>query len=166
MAEVIRHSPADGALCFATTNSVATPWKGISVTKTHLHARSALMAVVGVVLMLAASVASAAPTAQAMDPTGSARVTVTVTPTILVSENADGELVTVGTVMPGPEPAATAGASSGGSLVWIVGGLALVLAAGAAYWWLLLRRSPAHGGRRVARVKPQPDTHPQERREH
>ncbi|MCA1782288.1 MAG: hypothetical protein ABR500_10335 [Dermatophilaceae bacterium] len=140
------------------------------MTKTHLRAWSALMAVVGVVLMLGASVASAAPTARAMDPTPSARVTITVTPTILVSEDANGELVTVGTIMPGAEPAtpdatttaATTGAGSGGSLVLIVVGLALVLAAGGVYWWLLLRRSTAHVGRRV---KKQPDTHPQERRE-
>jgi hypothetical protein len=154
----------------ATTNSVATPWEGISVTKKHLGAWSALMAVVGVVLMLGASVASAAPTAGAMAPTPSARVTVTVTPTIFVSEDSNGELVTVGTVTPGAMPAATTGAgptgvSSGGSLVWIAGGLGLVLAAGASYWWLLLRRSTPNAGRR-ARVMPQPDPHPQERRKH
>jgi hypothetical protein len=124
------------------------------------------MAVVGVVLMLSASVASAAPTAGAMAPTASPRVTVTVTPTILVSENANGELVTVGTVTPSAVPAATTGASSGGFLVWILVGLALVLTAGAAYWWLLLRRSTAHAGRRRAPGKPQPDPHPQERRKH
>lgn len=136
------------------------------MTKTHLHAWSALMAVVGVVLVLGASVGSAAPTARAVAPTASARVTVTVTPTILVSENPNGELVTVGTVTPSAEPAATTGPSSGGSLVWILVGLALVLAAGAAYWWLLLRRSNAHAGRRRADGKPQPDTPPQERRKH
>ncbi len=125
------------------------------------------MAVVGVVLMLGASVASAAPTARAMDdPTPSARVTVTVTPTILVSKNANGELITVGTVTPGAKPAATTEASSGGSLGWIFVGLVLVVAAGAAYWWLLRRRSTPHIGRRRAGVKPQPDTHLQERPEH
>lgn len=136
------------------------------MTKTHLHAWSALMAVVGVVLMLGVSISSAAPTARAMDSTASARVTVTVTPTIMVSKNANGELVTVGTVTPSAKPAATTGASSGGFLGWIVVGLALVLAAGATYWWLLLRRSTAHVGRRVARGEPQPDTRPQERRKH
>ena len=141
------------------------------MTKTHLPAWSALMAlmaVVGVVvLMMGASVASAAPTARAMDdPTPSARVTVTVTPTILVSKNANGELITVGTVTPGNSPAVTSGAGSGGSLGWIFVGLVLVLAAGAAYWWLLRRRSTAHIGRRRAGVMPQPDTHPQERPRH
>jgi hypothetical protein len=138
------------------------------VTKTHLHPWSALMAVVGVVvLMLGTSVASAAPTASAMDdPTPSARVTVTVTPTILVSKDANGELITVGTVTPGAKPAATTEASSGGSLGWIFVGLVLVVAAGAAYWWFLRRRSTPHIGRRRAGVKPQPDTYPQERPEH
>lgn len=137
------------------------------MTKTHLHPWSALMAVVVVVLMLGASVASAAPTARAMDdPTPSARVTVTVTPTILVSKNANGELITVGTVTPGANPAATTEASSGGSLGWIFVGLVLVVAAGAAYWWLLRRRSTAHVGRRRARLRPRPIKHPQERPEH
>lgn len=132
------------------------------MTKTHLHVWSALLAVVGVVLMLGVPIASTAPTARAMDSAASARVTVTVTPTILVSKNANGELVTVGTVTPSAKPAATTGASSGSSLAWIVVGLALALAAGAAYWWLLFRRSAAHVGRRRARVTPRPDTHPQE----
>lgn len=139
--EVIRHSPSHARL--PTTNSAATPWEGISVTKTHPRTWSALMAVVGVVLMLGASVASAAPTAQAMDPSAIAAVTVTVTPTILVSEAPNGELVTVGTIMPG-----TTEAGSSGPLVWIVVVLALVLAAAGAYWWLLFRRSTGHGGRR------------------
>ncbi|MEO6790455.1 MAG: hypothetical protein ABI187_05755 [Ornithinibacter sp.] len=134
------------------------------MTKTHLHMWSALMAVVGVVLMLGVSIASAAPTASAMVPM--VTVTVTVTPTIMVRKNANGDLVTVGTVTPSAKPAATPAASSGGFLGWIVVGLALVLAAGATYWWLLLRRSTAHAGRRGARGKPQPDTHPQERRRH
>lgn len=178
MAEIIRHSPSGGTPGFRRRITVATPWKGISVTKTHLRAWSALMALVGVVLMLGASVASAAPTARAMDPAAGAGVTVTVTPTILVSEDENGELVTVGTVTPGAEPAATTPgattpaatttaatteAGSSGFLVWIVVGLALALAAGGAYWWLLLRRSTAHVGRRV---KKQPDTPPRERREH
>ena len=136
------------------TNPVATPWEGISVTKTHLRAWSALMALVSVVLMLGSSVASAAPTARAADPTASARVTVTVTPTILVSKNANGSWSRWGPCTPSAKPAATTGASSGGFLVWIVVGLALVLAAGAAYWWLLLRRSATHAGR-----------HPQEQKE-
>ena len=132
------------------------------MTKTHPRTWSALMAVVGVVLMLGASVASAAPTAKAMDPSAIAGVTVTVTPTILVSVDPNGELVTVGTITPGmpgttpaattpavSTPAATAEAGSSGLLVWIVVGLALALAAGGAYWWLLLRRSTAHVRRRV-----------------
>lgn len=172
MGEVVPRSPSDGTLGFRTTYFGGNFVARISVTKTHLPARSALiavvgMALVGVVLMLGASVASAAPTARAMDdPTPSARVTVTVTPTILVSKNANGELITVGTVTPGASPAATTGTSSGGSLVWIFVGLVVVLAAGAAYWWLLMRRSTAHIGRRRAPVKPQPDSHPQERPEH
>jgi len=162
------------------------------VSKTHLQAWSALMAVVGVLVMLGASVASAAPTLKATDPTASARVTitvtptiivrkdpngqevtlgtVTVTPTILVSKNANGELVTVGTVKPGAKPAATPGARSGGVLAWIVVGLALLLVAGGAYWWLIVRRSTDQtplAGRRVARVTPPPsDTPPEERPEH
>jgi hypothetical protein len=127
------------------------------VTKTHPRTWTALVAaVVGVVLMLAASVVSGAPTAKALDPSAIAGVTVTVTPTILVSEGPNGELVTVGTVtpgMPGATPAvgttaATTESGSSGLLVWIVVGLALVLAAGGAYWWLLLRRSTAHVRRR------------------
>ena len=165
------------------------------MSKTQLQAWSAL-AVVGVLVMLGASVASAAPTLKATDPTASARVTitvtptiivrkdpngqevtlgtVTVTPTILVSRNANGELVTVGTVMPGAKPAATPGASSGGVLAWIVVGLALLLAAGGAYWWIIVRRSTDQtplAGRRAAparaRVTPPPsDTPPEERPEH
>jgi hypothetical protein len=123
------------------------------VTKTHPRTWSALVAVVGVVLMLGASVASAAPTAQAMDPSAIAGVTVTVTPTILVSEGPDGELITVGTVTPGiapavSTPAATTESGSSGLLAWIVVGMALVLAAGGAYWWVLLRRSTPHVKRR------------------
>lgn len=133
--------------------------------KTHLHAWSALVAVVGVVLMFGASVASAAPTAPAMVQTANA-VTVTVTPTILVSKDANGKLITVGTVTPGAEPAPTAEVGSAGSLVWIFLGLALVLAAAAGYWWLLLRRSTAHTGRRRASLSPQSETRPQERRRH
>lgn len=153
--EVIRHSPSNTRL--AMTNPVATPWEGISVTKTHRRTWSALMAVVGVVaLMLGASVVSAAPTAEAMNPSAIAGVTVTVTPTILVSEDPNGELVTVGTVVPGmpgtapavSTPAATTESGTSGILVWIVAGLALVLAAGGAYWWLLLRRSTAPARRR------------------
>jgi hypothetical protein len=165
VAEVIARSPEDG------TRPADDEFGGnfvarIFVTKTHLPAWSALMAVLGVVLMLGASVASGAPTARAMDdPTPSARVTVTVTPTILVSKNANGELITVGTVTPGAKPAATTEAGSGGFLGWIFVGLVLVVAAGAAYWWLLRRRSTAHIGRRRAGVKPEPDTHPQERLE-
>lgn len=156
MVDIIRHSLSHTRL--PTTNSVATPWEGISVTKTHPRTWSALMAVAGVVvLMLGASVVSAAPTAKAMDPSAITGVTVTVTPTILVSEGPNGELVTVGTITPGmpgttpavSTPAATTESGSSGLLVWIVVGLALVLAAGGAYWWLLLRRSKAHVRGRV-----------------
>lgn len=127
------------------------------MTKTHPRTWSALMAVVGVVvLMLGGSVVTAAPTAKAMNPSATG-VTITVTPTILVSEGPDGELVTVGTVVPGmpgtapalSTPAATTESGSSGPLVWIVAGLALVLAAAAAYWWVLLRRSATRVRRRA-----------------
>ena len=124
------------------------------MTRTHPRTWSAFVAVVGVVLMLGVSVATAAPAAEAMDPSAIDGVTVTVTPTILVSEAPNGELVTVGTVTPGippavSTPAATTESGSSGPLVWIVVGLALVLAAGGAYWWILLRRSTAHVRRGV-----------------
>ena len=127
------------------------------MTKAHPRMWSALVAVVGVVVLtLGASVASAAPTGRAMDPSAIAVVTITVTPTILVSEDPNGELVTLGTITPGmpgttpalSTPAATTESGSSGPLVWIVVVLALVLAAAGAYWWLLFRRSTGHDGRR------------------
>lgn len=77
----------------------------------------------------AAVYASAAPV-----PQGFGRVTVTITPTILVSTNSEGDPVTVGTITPTPEGAAESGFNA---LTWIPQAVLVLLAAFA--WWLASR---------------------------
>lgn len=83
-----------------------------------------------------ATLAATAGTAFAEDPTGPARVTVTVTPTIMVSRNEAGEVITVGTIYPAPGglPATAGGVGIG---TWALIGVVFLLLVALLVWMLL-----------------------------
>ena len=113
--------------------------------------RSVLRLVHGGIAVACAGVVSVAlSTGAAADTVSPVKVTVTLTPTLLVSKDAAGNLVTLGTVYGNSGTAASTDSGSSGAL-WVLIGVIFLIVAGTLVWTLLSQNRRRTGLASVSR---------------